>query len=158
MRRSPPARMRPATPLTQKAWQTAPSYSSCPRGYRLLLSDPRRSLEKKTHGDTCLPALATGAGRGDPPTIRTQDCQTPMPPPSPRRVRDTLTSGTERKEGAVAKKSSVSTAMVANAKLLRFTPRVTTRMCEKCGHVGQLWQWWKLSFCRVCRCFSVRYG
>jgi len=56
----------------------------------------------------------------------------------------------------MAEKSSVSIAVVASAKLLRFTPRVTKGMCEKCGHVGQLWQWWKLSFCRVCRCFSVK--
>lgn len=28
-------------------------------------------------------------------------------------------------------------------------PRPSARLCEKCGHLGQLWQWRKISFCRA---------
>jgi hypothetical protein len=37
-----------------------------------------------------------------------------------------------------------------------FPPRPNTRMCGKCGHIGQLWRWWKISFCYACLCFSVQ--
>ena len=35
-------------------------------------------------------------------------------------------------------------------------PHPSARLCEKCGHIGQLWQWWKIAFCRACLCFSIR--
>ena len=34
-------------------------------------------------------------------------------------------------------------------------PPASARMCGKCGHIGQLWRWWKIAFCRACLCFSV---
>jgi hypothetical protein len=37
-----------------------------------------------------------------------------------------------------------------------FPPRASARLCEKCGHIGQRWQWWRISFCRACLCFSVQ--
>lgn len=47
-------------------------------------------------------------------------------------------------------------ATVKNEKLVWGPPPASAPMCGKCGHIGQLWQWWKISFCRVCLCFSVR--
>jgi hypothetical protein len=43
-----------------------------------------------------------------------------------------------------------------NEKLAWAPSRASAFMCEKCGHVGQLWQWWRIAFCRACLCFSVQ--
>ncbi len=78
---------------------------------------PRQAgpIAYKDYVETFSPALATGAGQGDTPAIRPQGCQTPKRPPSPRSACGTLTSGSERQEGAMTEKDSVSRAVVASA-------------------------------------------
>jgi hypothetical protein len=49
-----------------------------------------------------------------------------------------------------------SLAKVKNEILPWLPPRANARMCEKCGRIGQRWQWWRVSFCRACLCFSVQ--
>jgi hypothetical protein len=46
--------------------------------------------------------------------------------------------------------------MEKTEKLAWAPSRASTPMCGKCGHIGQLWQWWKITFCRACLCFSVQ--
>jgi hypothetical protein len=48
-----------------------------------------------------------------------------------------------------------TSTQVKNEILPWLPPSASVSMCEKCGHVGQLWQWWKIFFCRACLCFSV---
>jgi len=46
--------------------------------------------------------------------------------------------------------------MENNEKLAWAPPRAGVPLCGKCGHGGQLWQWWRIAFCRACLCFSVQ--
>lgn len=84
------------------------------RGRLQVETTPGGPHRLKDHVETFSPALATGAGQGDTPAIRPQGCQTPKRPPSPRSPCGTLTSGSERQEGAMTEKDSVSRAVVAS--------------------------------------------
>ena len=43
-----------------------------------------------------------------------------------------------------------------NEKLAWAPARASAPICGKYGHIGQLWQWWRIAFCRACLCFSVQ--
>jgi hypothetical protein len=49
-----------------------------------------------------------------------------------------------------------SLAKIKNEILPWVPPHVSADLCDKCGRIGRLVQWWKISFCRACLCFSVR--